>query len=264
MQRHIHIGYGDSATGCLNEAILNHGLAGDHAIPSRDDFTQGPISECLFPNGLNQRITYWKLVDRELGFRFEPKEFYNKSIKILDDLESDEITIWVGDSCHDILATGWLFAYLEHKNFKWFIVNLAEVKKNDQLKEKPVVNLAMYAPNEISNLYSYRRLLDSDDVKFYTSTWKKAALENSHYRIKEENKIISVDEDYFDAYILDHISSKYETVQSIIGRILKAGKHRISDTSIEWNIRKMIKRGLIDFQGDLDSMSLYSIRKNKI
>jgi|TARA_R110000737_G_scaffold286931_1_gene293407 hypothetical protein len=50
-----HIGYGDSATGCLKEAIKSYGLPGDKAIPSRDDFTQGPIAECDAEMNTSQR-----------------------------------------------------------------------------------------------------------------------------------------------------------------------------------------------------------------
>ncbi len=261
--KNIHIGYGDSATGCILEAIKKHGLAGDGAVPSRDDFTQGPISECLAPNGLNQRIAYWESVGRALDSRFEARVFYNGSIKILDDLEADEVTIWIGDSCHDILATGWLISYLEDKNFKWFIVNLTTIAKNDLLQGLPAVNLAMYAPDEITKLYKYRKLLDSDSINYFISIWNKAASENSHYRIKKENKIISVDEDYFDEYILSHIQSQFEPAKKVIGRILGDGEYRISDTTVEWNIKKMIDRNLVKYEGDLSTMISYNIKRNE-
>jgi hypothetical protein len=93
LKKLIHIGYGDSATACILEAINNHGLIGDGAIPSRDDFTQGPISECLKPNGLNQRINYWESVDHILRFGFDVRAFYNQSINILDEIYAAEVTI---------------------------------------------------------------------------------------------------------------------------------------------------------------------------
>ncbi len=251
MKKNIHIGYGDSATGCLLEAIRNHGLLGEDAIPSRDDFTQGPISDCLLPNGLNQRIEYWKSVDEVLGFRFEPGDFYNNSIKILEDIEADEVTIWVGDSCHDILATGWLISYLKDKDLKWYVVNLAEVAENDFPGDIPAVNLAMYTPERLKELQKYRKLMLAEDVAYYTSVWTKAAKENGAYRIKKASEIISVDADYFDEYILSHISSQFEQTSKIIGQILRDGRHRISDTTVEWNIRKMMARGVIENEGDL-------------
>lgn len=259
--KNIHIGYGDSATGCILEALKIHGLPGDGAVPSRDDFTQGPVSESLTPSGVNQRIEYWKLVDRKLGFRFDADTFYNNSMKILDDLQADEITLWVGDSCHDILATGWLISYLEGKNFKWFIVNLTNVEEGDFIQGSPAVNLAMYTPTDIVRLYKYRKPLDAKDKTYFKSKWNKASIENSQYRVQNGGDIISVNEDYFDEYILSHLSVEYELASKFIGRILSDGKHRISDTTVEWNIRKMIDSNLISSEGDLTSMTSYSIRK---
>ena len=245
--KNIHIGYGDSATGCILEAIKIHSLSGDEAIPSRDDFTQGPISDCLLPNGLEQRIEYWESVDKVLRHRFDVRDFYHQSIKILDDLVADEITLWVGDSCHDILATGWLVSYLENKNFNWFYVNLADVNAHYMPRGLPVVNLAMYVPKDLPKLYKYRKPLSSDDKVYYKSIWNKVATENSHYRIKKDGEIISIDEDYYDEYILSHIPEQFESTSKIIGIILRDGAYRISDTTVEWNIKKMVDRELIDF-----------------
>lgn len=261
--KNMHIGYGDSATGCILEALDNHGLSGDGAVPSRDDFTQGPISDCLIPDGLKQRKKYWASVDQVLGFSFETDTFYDDSMKILDDLEADEITLWVGDSCHDILATGWLISYLEDKDFRWFIVNLANVEAENFIHGSTAVNLAMYSPIDILRLYKYRQPFYAKEKAYFKSKWKKAALENSHYRIQAGSDIKSVNEDYFDAYILSFVPREYESTSNIIGRILRDGKHRISDTTVEWNIRKMIERNLIEAEGDLKSMNSYSIRKYK-
>ena len=248
--RHLHIGYGDSATACILEAIKDHRLTGDGAIPSRDDFTQGPISECMIPNGIHQRIEYWESVEKVLNFGRDVQTFYLKSIQLIKNIEADQLTIWVGDSCHDILATGWLLSFLEKKNFNWFIVKLQ------------AVNLAMYTPNQLGELYKNRRALEHYDSLYFATTWQKTCSENNHYRIKKEDRIISVDEDYYDEYILSLVQDEFEPVSKVIGRILRDGKHSISDTTIEWNIKKMIDRKDIIFKGNLKSRNGYSICKS--
>ncbi|MEM9549367.1 MAG: DUF3658 domain-containing protein [Bacteroidota bacterium] len=258
--KNIHIGYGDSATGCLLEAITNHGLPGAHAFPSRDDFTQGPISQCLEPDGLQQRIVYWQTVGDKLGFPFQPEEFYQQSMTILDELESDEITLWVGDSCHDILATGWLINYLEEKGFDWYIVKLTEVDDKDLPNQLPAVNLAMYTPDKLNDLYAYRRRLTPADKSMYQSIWQKAAQENSYYRIKKGNEIHSVNEDYYDTYIIQFLTNEFQPAAEVVGNILRGGAYQISDTTVEWNIRKLIDKGIISFQGDLNTIKSCSIK----
>lgn len=259
--KNVHIGYGDSATGCLQEAIDQFGLPGDSAIPSRDDFTQGPISEVLKPRGLVQRIEYWRAVDQALGFRFEPEEFYRNSIQILDDVNTEEITLWVGDSCHDILATGWLISYLKEKPFEWYVVDLSEAAKSHPPHKLPAVNLAMYRPGDVTELYRFRRPMAQADFQFYLSTWTKAASENSPYRIKEGDQIVSVDKDYYDEFILSFIPEHFESTRSIIGAILQDGSRGISDTTVEWNIRKLIDNSTLEYEGHLEDMESYNIRK---
>lgn len=261
MARNIHIGFGDSATDCILEAIENSGLSGDGAIPSRDDFTQGPISKCISSDGIYQRIEYWESVNEVLGYINDVSGFYSRSIQLIDILEAEEITIWIGDSCHDILATAWLLSYLKAKNFKWFIVNLTEFDNDNLINGLPAVNLAMYTPNQLRNLYTYRRPMDDSDTYYFATIWQKACSENSHYRIQKDDKIISVDQDYFDQYILSHIQDEYELTSIVIGRILRDGQHRLSDTTVEWNLRKMINKGWLEYQGVLTSMTSYSIRK---
>jgi hypothetical protein len=158
------------------------------------------------------------------------------------------------------LATGWLISYLKEQKIKWFIVNLAKVEKADQPQGLPDVNLAMYTPKQVAKLYNYRKPFSASDQNYFTSKWNQAALANSHYRILE-GEIISVDEDYFDAYNLSHIHSQFESTAKVIGRILRDGEHRISDTTVERNIKKMIDRNLIEYKGDLSVMKGYSIRR---
>jgi hypothetical protein len=259
--KHIHIGYGDSATGCILEAIKKHCLPGFGAVPSRDDFTQGPISECIDQKGIEQRISYWQSVEKVLGFDKDIREFYQKSIQLLNEVKADQITIWVGDSCHDILVTGWLLSFLEKKKIQWFIVDLADVEIEDTPAGSPVVNLAMYTPHLLSTLWKYRRSLTVKDKTHYISTFQKASTENSYYRIKEKSRIVSVSEDYYDEYILSYISDEFEPISKVIGKILQDGKHSISDTTVEWNIRKMIGSKDVTYIGNLEPRNGYSIRR---
>jgi hypothetical protein len=255
----LHIGYGDSATGCILDAIESYGLPGNGAVPSRDDFTQGPISECMTVSGIQQRISYWDSVEKALNFGMDVQDFYHKSMQLLENIEADHITIWVGDSCHDTLATGWLLSFLEKKKIQWFTVNLADIKREDMPEGLPVVNLAMYTPDQLSNLWKYRKTLSDKDKKYYISTFQTASEENSYYRIQDKGRIVSVEEDYYDDYILSQIGNEFEPVTKIIGRVLRDGTQRISDITVEWNIKKLIARKKIKYKGDLSRMVSYSI-----
>ena len=232
------------------------------AIPSRDDFTQGPLKGWLEGNGVEERIAYWKKINEKLSIKEEVRSFYMDSMKTLDEIEAKQVTIWPGLSCHDILMTGWLLDYLKDRIIDWYIVDLSMVGEDFLVKGKPVVNLAMYTPEKLFDLYKYRRQLSIEDKKHFSEIWNKASEENSSYRIKLGNEILSVGENYYDTYILSFITDEYQVTKFIIGQILRDGLHSISDTTVEWNIRKLIDIGLLEFEGELSTMDLYAVRKN--
>jgi len=258
---HLHIGYGDSATACLNEAILNHGLPGVKAIPSRDDFTQGPIPQHSNITDFQVRISYWESLYQVLGYHQDVRKFFLESIRLLQNLQADQITLWVGDSCHDLLATAWLLAFLKEQQSDWQMIDLAKLPEALLPNGEAVVNVALYSPHELSTLYEYRQPLSQEKIKAFANLWDMASKTNSTYRIKENDKIRAVDEDYFDTHILSFLSSDFIPATKVIGNILIDNPFNLSDTTIEWNIRKMIRDGRVAYQGTLASFKDYSIRK---
>lgn len=257
----IHIGYGDSATGCLNEAIKNFGLEGVKAVPARDDFTQGPISKSHTKEGIEERVNYWKRINSKLNHRHETESFYWGSLELLEQIDDDEITLWIGESSHDILATAWLLTFFSSRKINWSAIHLNEGILKDIHNGKPAVNLAMHTPDQLQHLWKGKKELSQDVIEKYKGVWHQASSENGPYRILDDSLIKTVHQDYYDEYILSFVKSDYKEVKHIIGSILKDGRHSISDTTIEWNIRKLIERNKIEFDGDLTSSIAYKIRK---
>ena len=257
----IHIGYGDSATGCLNEAMERFDLPGEKAIPSRDDFTQGPIMNSHTKAGLKERVKYWQTISSKLNHDSYTESFYWSSIDLLNRIDSSEVTLWIGESCHDKLATGWLLSYLSDNDIKWSAIHLQDVQEKDSAQSKPAVNLAMYTPDKLQLLWDYRKTLSDDQILKYKALWSKASAENGSYRILKEDGIETIPSDYYDDYILSFLNSEFQEVRSVLGDILRDGRYSISDTTIEWNIKKLIEAQEIDFEGELTSMFTYKIRK---
>ena len=257
----IHIGFGDSATGCLNESMNSFGLSGDKALPSRDDFTQGPISDCDADMDTTQRQDYWKMIDQELNFGMDIDLFYQESMVLLDQVSDCEIVLWQGDSCHDILASAWLMTYLENRNLIWSIIDLSSLSPEDMNDGLPPVNLAMFVPKQISELYKYKQTIGDQAQQMYRDLWSVMRQENSAYRIKSGNEILSVEASHHDEFILSQIPYEWTKTSEIIGHTLGLSSHTLTDTTVEWRIRQMIRDGKIEFRGDLTTMDQYDLRK---
>ena len=254
----IHIGYGDSAAGCLREAIDNHGLAGDDVIPSRDDLTQGPLMGST-SSAFGHRVAYWAMIDEELDFGMNIEAFYNESIMLLESIQDDTITIWQGDSAHDILATSWLVTYFRDRDITWQIIDLSVTPLEEG--DIPAVNVAMYQPCDIVALYDYRQILGPDGMQMYHDLWNQMTMENGSYRVMEDREILSVGAEFHDASILAHIPRSFALASKTIGNIMGSSKHTLSDTTVEWRIRRLIKSKEIEYRGELKSMFDYEVRR---
>jgi len=254
----IHIAYGDSAAGCLREAIDKHGLPGDGVVPSRDDLTQGPLRGDE-TQAYGYRISYWAMIGGELDFDMDVHSFYQESIQLLDSIDDDEVTIWQGDSVHDILATAWLLTHFQDRDLQWSIVDLAQVPLEEG--DTPAINVAMYDPSNITQLYAYRQSLGDQAIQMYFDLWSQMVQENGPYRIIKDRVIRSVDEDFHDQSILSGVSSSYEEAAKVIGMIMRDSEHNLSDTTVEWRIRQLIKANEIESRGELKSMRDYEIRR---
>jgi len=257
----IHIGYGDSATGCLKEAMNSSGLPGDKAVPSRDDFTQGPISECDKDMNTSQRQDYWKMIDKEINFGMDVDLFYQESMVLLDHVVNSEIVLWQGDSCHDILASAWLITYLKNRNLKWSIVDLSRLSPKDINEGLPPVNLAMFSPDQIAQFYKYKQTIGEEAQQIYRDLWTVMRQENGSYRIKNGNEILSVKADFHDEYILSHVPTEWTSAPKVIGQILEFSSHTLTDTTAEWRIRHLIQSNKVEYQGELTGMANYSLKK---
>ena len=230
MNQLIHIGYGDSAAGCLRESI-KLGMPGNMVVVSRDDFTQGPISDSINDGGLSQRSQYWtslKILSSQLD---DVYEHYNSSIKALDEVtENSKVVLWVGDSAHDQIATSWIITYLRNKNINWQYIDLKEVVTP---YTSVVVNLALLTPEQVTVEFNKVNSISKELQEWYKGLWSRLSEENTQYRIQKGDAIVSVDENYHDQFIISLITKKDQLLGKLMGAIMRNSKHNLTDTTIE-------------------------------
>lgn len=226
----VHFGYGDSAAGCLRSAI-ELGMPGDKVVVSRDDFTQGPIDDCIQDGGLSQRSEYWKNLNTLHTRMADVKDHYASTLNVLNDIESDAtVVLWIGDSAHDILASAWLLTYFDTKDFDWQYIDLKEIEIEGKLE---AVNAAMFTPEQIAKSYDKVSALDDQREEDLKALWSLMAKENSAYRIFDNGQVISVEEDYYDDFILSHITKKEKLLGKLMSTIMSEAEHRLTDSTIE-------------------------------
>lgn len=249
----IHIGYGDSAAGCLRAAI-KIGLPGDQVVVSRDDFTQGPISECIEDGGLKQRVDFWSNIETLHPSLKDVHDQYSSTLKNIQNIErKTKIVLWIGDSAHDQIATAWIITYLQNKDLDWHQVDL-------KIVESKVVNLAMLSPEQVVELYSNLTTLSSGQEQDYINLWKRVSDENTAFRMQNEDEIISVDQNFYDAYILSHLTKKDQFLGKLLGSIMGNSDHRLTDVTIESRLVALQSQKKIKIQSNLANIFLSKVR----
>lgn len=230
MNQLIHIGYGDSAAGCLR-ASIKLGMPGDKVLVSRDDFTQGPISNSVDDGGLSQRPQYWTSL-KTLNSQFDNLYgHYASSIKGIDGIAANsKVVLWVGDSAHDQIATSWIITYLKDKNINWQYVDLKEVVTPQR---STVVNLAILTPEQVGIEYNKINPFSAELQERYKDLWSRLSKEDTQYRVQIDGDILSIDEKYHDQFILSYITKKEQLLGKLLGTIMSNSEHRLTDTTIE-------------------------------
>lgn len=257
MSECVHIAFGDSAAGCIRKAI-ELGMPGDHIVVSRDDFTQGPISDCLKDGGLAQRSQYWSNLKTLHAQLKNVYENYASTLKCFDVLEiNTRVVIWLGDSSHDLLASAWLLSYFDKQQLNWQYVELKEIK---DLEEFQCVNVALMTPLQIVNSYSGVKPISKHYQQELKSVWNKVASENSHYRIQEKGQIVSVPQNYFDKYILSNISKKEQVLGMLIKKLMANSNYSLTDITIESRLAALQSQNKIKIEMNLARLFLSKIK----
>lgn len=260
----VHIAYGDAAAECLQESLADHNLVGSRVLVSRDDFTQGPISECDDQMATRQRPNYWQRVHSDVHIDLDVHTLYTDTLTSLSNLESDQAIVWQGHSCHDILATAWLLTYYKKRNINWWFVDLGQLSPADLNSDRQPINLAMFTAGQLPALFKYKQRIAAEGIDAYVQLWEQMRNQNGAYRILDGDEIRSVNEDYHDAYIMSLVPKEWTIASDFIGDTLRHGSGSISDLTIQWRLRYLIKSDHLEVQGDLSDSEEFKIRRRRM
>lgn len=104
--------------------------------------------------------------------------------------------------------------------------------------------------------------------KAFEQQWAQLYTEKEFLRIWENNKIMSVPENYYDAYIIDTVKqfhqekkqSEFIKSARIIGEVIGHLNQYVGDQFIEYRIIRLIMNCILDMEGVPTAMRYYSIK----
>lgn len=253
----IHIVFNEADVTVLQQAIaLDASLEGE-VLQIKDDFAVGPIANIYETEGYQQRRDWW-----QNALQYSP---YTEQIDLVDDKmtvfnlikqlnedESLEVWIWMGQNQHDVCGYYWLMPQL--RDFQGRIHVL-------YLNNLPFINdkggifypswLSEIQPKEFLKAKKLARPITLSEFEIDPDEWQKLCRENSGVRLLEGGKkIVSKGYDHYDAEMLTMITAEPQKLSKILSNIFSKTKIKTGDVFLVWRIRKLAEFGDLEIVGD--------------
>ena len=272
-----HIVFGDSPAGCLKIALKESGLMQQENIINFSDlFSIGPIWNLHAAQGINNRYEWLRThigMDDEVLFTYE-KSFQQTLLNIEQIPSHHRVVIWAGENAHEQTALRLILYVLKEKTNDIVMININEAYKTHF--DRPEIDftprhMGELPAKQLQQMYENKsngHVLTQSEREAFEQQWLQLCNEKEVLRIWENNKIMSVPENYYDAYIIDTVKqfhqekkqSEFIKSARIIGEVMGHLNQYVGDQFIEYRIIRLIMNGVLDMEGVPTAMRYYSIK----
>ena len=264
MRKFIHIVFGDSAKGILKYFFANNqNEFKGKIINFREEHSIGPIYEIDTEIGLRKRIEWFEEMLKEVSaddyFEDIEKEFIDtyESIKKIE--PDSKIVIWYGENIADQVGLRYLSALLRNKELYEVNVSDSYVGNYNENRYKPRA-FGECPPEEVERLLLTMKKIGKEKCNDLINDWDVIRTLKENVRILKNDTIFEVDESYYDEDVLLNCTFNFTKAARVIGATMGKSEQCISDTYIDYRVRKLIKSGKIEYQGRLETMRDFEIR----
>ncbi|WHX97973.1 DUF1835 domain-containing protein [Neobacillus sp. DY30] len=247
------------------------------SLAFHDNFSIAPLYSLDSEKGQTDRF-YW--LKNNLSNEYEV-EFYKKSFpKIISQLlsipEKVPIYIWVSENANEQTALLFtMFLLRERKNSIYIIDTATLYRKLFEKKAKKYVPFfsGEIILEELQTIYTYsqenKHILSDIEREHYEKKWLALSNNPSTLRIWENGEIKVVAEDYYDDFIIEKakklIGKKKGFIMCarLVGEVYGHILQYIGDGFLEYRVRKLIEKGIFEYEGSLEAMRYYGIKLSK-
>jgi hypothetical protein len=253
----VHIVFNEADIKVLQEAIsLDETLVGD-VIQIKDDYAVGPIASIYETEGYVERTEWWK--ERLSGSPYEEqaaivndKLTVHNLLKSLEEDQSLEVWIWMGQNQHDVCGYYWLMPQLKDYQGRIHVLYLNNLPF---INEKGGIFYPSWLheiqPKEFLKAKKLSRPITLSEFEIDPDEWKKLASENSIVRILEGGKkIASKEADYYDKELLAGVTNETQKLSKYLHNVFSKMKIKTGDVFLVWRLKELEKEGKVEFIGD--------------
>lgn len=268
----VHIVCGEAAAGSLRVGLGHK----NKVIGFPDFFAVGPIWKLHGDDGKNLRYE-WLKDHLNMDFDYMEEEYAQRFMNTLEDIRTIAanlpIVLWTAENADEQTGIRYILNLLKGKMNDIFLINSTKAYKKlyDTTEyQYCCLHTGEVVPERLKIIDEKERSLPLTPVERikYNAEW--AALEETKavLRVWEHGKIASVNEDYYDQFIIDSAQrlhneqDEYDFLLTgrIIGDVLGHLEQRISDSFLEYRLRTLIYEGVFEIKGIPKSMRHYRVK----
>ncbi|WP_342041934.1 DUF1835 domain-containing protein [Bacillus sp. OTU2372] len=249
-------------------------LEEEFIIAFNENFSIAPVYSLDTEKGQTDRFDWLKNnLSNEYEVEYYKENFPRVISQLLSIPENVPIYIWVSENANEQTALLFTMYLLRELKNNISIIDTATLYR--KLFEKKAKKYVPFFSGEIileelKTIYKYsqenKQILSDIERKHFEKKWLDLSNNPGTLRIWENGEIKDVAEDYYDDFIIE--KAKYligkkkgfimcaRLVGEVYGHILQY----IGDSFLEYRVRKLIEKGIFEYEGSLEAMRYYGIK----
>ncbi len=255
----LHIVFQQADVDVIKKAMeLDASLQGE-VFEIKDEWGVGPLAAIDTEEGWQLRQDWWREVLKDSPYgtetvgTFDDRETVKSIKQRLNENESEEVWIWMGQNQHDVTGYFWLMPQLREYQGRLMILylnNLPFINEKGQLFYPWGVHEIL--PKEAVKAKRLARAITLSEFEVDPDEWKKISDENAIVRILEGGKkIVGKESSFYDSEILKNITGDWQKAWRVLSNTLHRMKIKTGDVFIMWRLRELINEGKIDVTGEV-------------
>ncbi|MED1781946.1 DUF1835 domain-containing protein [Brevibacillus fortis] len=273
----FHICFGPSSYGTLRSVFHKQNLLQTESIIRiDDDFSVGPLHRLETANGMNERIewihSFFKQVEG-----VSPEDMSTLKAYLLRNLtlpsqipDGSNVILWHGQNASDAIGMSYAVSMLQDKNLSFETIDVTafsvdsdyKLRDLDGNEESYVLkSVAALPPRLVMDAYQVKKDMAAPLVQNLILEWEKwSHSDESMLRVFKQGEVLAVSEDFYDASLLEHASKKFQKAARVIGTVMGESDQCIGDTYLIHRVHELIKKGLLEYRGELMPLHRLEIR----
>ena len=214
-------------------------------------FDIGDISgDNVFEKQLDRTLEGWDFRNKKERDEYRKKLLrrYNRIISAAK--KGETVRLWHYDSPHS--WCGYYFILSQIKAYKPTVISLYMPNEDSQSYFN---HCNSWLGDFKQNFLKAAKVMSQEEIEEESRKWDRLVADNKTLRVGGPNGILSVDDNYFDKYILEHIPNGEFKMTVLVGAVL--GEYKISESFIEQRIHKFIDDGILEITGHYNTRGDY-------